>query len=218
MLWNLSFLLLAGVLMSLQAAPIETAQQHPAEYPKGTIQLEDPTPPRDSWQQPDRVVEMLELKSGDVVADLGAGSGYFTLRLARAVAPNGKVYAVDIDRQMLGHVERRAKEEGLLNIQTILAEPHDPKLPASSLDLIFICDTLHHIPNRAAYYPLLARALKPDGRLANIDFEKRPLPHGPPMDELLAKEEVVKELELAGFRLVNEFPFLKYQYFLVFQR
>jgi ubiquinone/menaquinone biosynthesis C-methylase UbiE len=149
---------------------------------------------------------------------LGAGSGYFTLRLAEAVGPTGNVYAVDVDPQMLEYIERRAQEKQLDNIQTILAEPHDPKLGSASVDLIFTCITLHHISDRGKYYPLLAQALKPGGRLVNVDFEKRPSPVGPSLEMRIARKDVIKELEAAGFRLIKEFDLLKYQYFLVFER
>jgi ubiquinone/menaquinone biosynthesis C-methylase UbiE len=160
----------------------------------------------------------LGIRPGDDVADLGAGFGYFTIRLARAVAPGGRVYAVDVDQQMLEYIDRRAQEEQLDNIQTILADPHDPKLGSSSVDLILVCNTLHHISDRARYYPLLAQALKLGGRLVNIDFQKRPLPIGPSVEMKIAKKDSIKELEPSGFRLVKEFDFLKYQYFLVFER
>jgi arsenite methyltransferase len=205
----------------LTACPAAVAQvehkHHPPESASAYIKaLEDPG--RDKWQKPQRVVAELGLKPGDIVADLGAGSGYFTVPLARAVGPSGKVYAIDIDRDMLAYVQRRAEEEHLENVRTTLADPDDPKLPPSSVDLIFICDTLHHISQREKYYPLLARALKPRGRLVNIDFEKCDLPVGPALEMKIAKPDMIKEAQPAGFRLVQEFDFLEYQYFLVFQR
>ena len=163
-------------------------------------------------------MESLGLKLGDEVADLGAGSGYFTIRLAREVGATGKVYAVDLDPKMLEHIDRRAKEEQLENIQTILADPNDPKLGSNSVDLIFICDVLHHINDRAKYYPLLSRALRPSGRLVNIDFHKRKLPVGPPEEMKIEKKEMIKEAEAQGFQLARELEILKYQYFLVFER
>jgi arsenite methyltransferase len=192
-------------------------QHHPPESSNEYIKsLEDPG--RAEWQKPEEVIEKLELKPGDSVADLGAGSGYFTVLLARAVGPAGKVYAVDIDEQMLAYIKQRAKQEHFANLQTVLADPHDPKLSPGSVDLIFICDTLHHISERAKYYPLLARALKPGGRLVNIDFQKRPLPFGPPLQMKIAKEAVVEEVKPAGFRLVKDYDLLPHQYFLVFER
>ena len=196
----------------------QVAHQH---HPPGSANeyirsLEDPG--RDEWQKPEEVVEKLTLQPGNSVVDIGAGSGYFTVRFARAVGPTGKVYAVDIDREMLAYVKNRAEKEHLQNIQTVLADAHDPKLAPSSTDLIFICDTLHHISGRAKYYPLLAHALRPGGRLVNIDFEKRDLPLGPPLSMKIDKGDMAKEAEAGGFRFSQEFDFLKYQYFLVFSR
>jgi len=191
-------------------------QHHPESILEYIRALEDPE--RDAWQRPAQVIEKLALKPGDSVADLGAGSGYFTVLLARTVGPAGKVYAIDIEPQMLEHIRQRAKQEKLTNIQTVLADPHDPKLPQTSVDMIFICDTLHHISERSTYYPLLARALKPGGRLVDVDFQKRDLPIGPPLSMKIAKGGVVKEVAAAGFHLANDFDFLEYQYFLVFTR
>jgi arsenite methyltransferase len=214
----LSLLLLpfvaAGQLIFAQTT---TQEHHPPETTSEYIKaLEDPG--RDAWQQPDRVIASLELHLGDEVADLGAGSGYFTVRLAREVGASGKVYAVDIDPKMLDYIERRAEEEKLDNIQTILADPDDPKLGSQSVDLIFICDVLHHIPDRGKYYPKLYRALRPGGRLVNVDFQKRDLPLGPPLEMKIDKKDSIKEIEAAGFHFVKEFEFLKYQYFLLFEK
>ena len=191
-------------------------QHHPESIPEYIRALEDPG--RDAWQKPAQVIEKLALKPGETVADLGAGSGYFTILLARAVRPAGKVYAIDIEPQMLEYIDQRAKKEKLTNIQTILADPHDPKLHQASVDMIFICNTLHHVSERGTYYPLLARALKPGGCLVDIDFQKRDLPIGPPLSMKIAKRDVAKEVAPAGFRLTEEFDFLEYQYFLVFSR
>ncbi|MEJ2009567.1 MAG: methyltransferase domain-containing protein [Acidobacteriota bacterium] len=150
--------------------------------------------------------------------DLGSGQGYFTLRFSRTVGPAGKVYAVDISNGMLDYLEKQARGDHLKNIQAVLAEPHNPRLPAASVDMIFICDTLHHIPDRPTYYPLLFRALKPGGRLVNIDFYKRSLPLGPPVQMKIPKAQMIREAEAAGFHLIRQYDFLKYQYFLVFER
>ncbi len=167
--------------------------------------------------KPEEVISRLDIKPGDEVADLGAGSGYFTLRMAREVGQGGRVYAVDTNPEMLKYIEKRAEEEQLDNIQTILADANDPKLGSESVDLIFICDVLHHISHRERYYPLLARALRLGGRLVDIDFYKRELPVGPPVEMKIAKKDAIKEIEPAGFDLVHDYDFLKYQYFLVFE-
>ena len=116
-----------------------------------------------------RVVGALGLKQGQLVVDLGSGSGLFTRALARAVAPNGTAYAVDIDPELLAIVERSAKRSDLKNLTTVLAAPDDPKLP-QSVDVIFICDTFHHLPDKPTYARTLYRYLKPGGRVAVIDF------------------------------------------------
>jgi ubiquinone/menaquinone biosynthesis C-methylase UbiE len=117
----------------------------------------------------DQVVT-LDLKAEDEVADIGAGSGYFTMRLAKSIGPSGKVYAVDIDRKLLDYVEARAEREKLDNIQTVLCVEDDPRLGSASVDMIFICDTLHHIQNRPRYYKLLLRALRPGGASSSWTF------------------------------------------------
>lgn len=212
--WWLTVPLLAGV---LAVAQVPHQQHHPPRTTSRYIQvLEDPS--RDVWQQPQKVMAKLAMKKGERIADVGSGPGYFTLRFARAVGPDGKVYAVDISHGMLDSLENQARAEHLTNIQTILAESHNPMLPPGSVDTIFICDTLHHIPDRTTYYPLLSRALKPDGRFINIDFYKRSLPVGPPVRMKIPRTQMIREAEAAGFHLVRQYDFLKYQYFLVFKR
>lgn len=216
---RVSLVCLAGC--TLTAWVRTTAQMAHQHHPPGSTSdyihsLEDPE--RDKWQEPDEVIRKLGLRPGEVVADLGAGSGYFTVRFARAVGAQGMVYAVDIEPEMLRYIENRAREEHLGNIQTVLAKPDDPHLPAATLDMVFICDTLHHIADRDRYYPLLGRALKPRGRLVDVDFHKRPLRIGPPVEMKIAESDVIREVEPAGFRLAKKYHFLKYQYILVFTR
>jgi ubiquinone/menaquinone biosynthesis C-methylase UbiE len=206
--------ILAGIPLKAQT---EHQQHHPPQDTGSYIAALE-APSRDAWQQPEKVMETLGLKPGERVADIGAGPGYFTLRFARAVGPSGKVYGVDISRDMLDFLQKQARADNLNNIQAVLADPHDPRLQPDSVDVIFICDTLHHISDRATYYPLLLRALKPGGRLVNIDFYKRTLPVGPPVDMKISKTDMIREAESAGFQLLHEYDFLKYQYFLVFTR
>jgi ubiquinone/menaquinone biosynthesis C-methylase UbiE/phosphohistidine phosphatase SixA len=178
--------------------------------------LEDPQ--RDAWQKPDQVVRALRLRAGDSVADIGAGSGYFTLRLANAVGTSGRVRAVDISSDMLSHLKQRVREAGLANVEMVAGKPDDPLLPPGSVDLVFVCDTWHHIDERPRYLATLARALKPGARIAIVDFHRRELPVGPPPSMKLSREQVVAEFAAAGYRLAEEHPFLEYQYFLVFAR
>ena len=172
---------------------------------------------RDEWQKPEEVVRALELKPGDRVADLGAGSGYFTFRLARAVGPAGKVYAVDIDPDMIAVLGERAKSENAANVEIVSAKPDDPGLAPGSVDLIFTSDAYHHIDDRVAYFASVAKVLRPGGRIAIIDFNGsgwaiRMSGHYTP------EETVRKEMARAGYRLVKQADFLEKQYLLVFSR
>jgi SAM-dependent methyltransferase len=195
------------------ATPHEMHQRHgdPAAY---VASLDDPA--RDAWQKPDEVLKALALRPGEVVADIGAGSGYFTLRFARAVGEAGRVYAVDVSPDMVRHLNRRVRDAGVRNVSTVLADPEDPLLPDASLDRVVVVDTWHHIEDQAKYLGLLKRALKPGGQVVHIDFHKRDLPVGPPAGMKIAREDLVKQMEAAGFRLAAEHGFLPYQYFLVF--
>ena len=173
------------------------------------------SPSRAAWQKPDEVVTALGLRAGDAVADIGAGSGYFSTRFARAVGETGKVFAVDIDDGLIEYLRERAAKEKLNNMEPVLSKPDDPNLAPQSVDLVFICNVLHHVESRASYYKKLAAALRPGGRIAVIDFFKRELPVGPGVEMKIAREEMVRELSDSGFQLRREFDFLPYQYFLV---
>jgi len=184
--------------------------------PKAYIaMLEDPA--RDAYQKPEQVVAALSLKPGEVIADIGAGSGYFALRLAGAAGETGRVFAVDVSPDMILHLNRRLRDAGIANVRTILAAADDPLLPDASVDVFFICDTWHHIDERPHYLTLLKRMLRPGGKIAIVDFHKRPLPFGPPLEMKIAREEVIKEMDRAGLRLATEHTFLPHQYFLVFR-
>jgi len=184
-------------------------QHHPPGSEEYAKVLEDPS--RDEWQKPHDVVMALGLKSTDTVADIGAGTGYFARRFTHHAA---KVYAVDIDEKLLDI----ARHDAPANLETVLAAPDDPRLPAASIDTIFFCDVLHHIENRQAYYATLARALKPGGRIVVIDFYKKDLPVGPPAEMKLSDAEVIAEFQKAGFSLSKRLDILPYQYYLFFEK
>ena len=212
-----SVLLAAALMMGLVVAhPARAQEELPETHSNYIHSLEEPR--RVEWQKPDEVIAKLGLKPGEAVADLGAGSGYFTMLLSKAVGPQGKVYAIDILPEMLDYIRQRAQMGKVKNIELVQALPHDPKLPPASVDMIFICDTLHHISNRDTYYPLLTKALRRGGRLVNIDFYKRPLPLGPPPAVKIDKPDMIEEAKAAGFHVVQDYDFLPYQYFLIFQR
>lgn len=173
------------------------------------------SPWRARWQQPEAVIRSLALRPGNHVADLGAGGGYFTFRLADSVGPAGKVYAVDVDQGNLDYIARRAKEQGYANVETILAKYDDPLLPQGSIDLIFTCNTYHHLENRADYFASAARYLRPGGRVAIIDLNGSSWFHTL-FGHWTPKETSRKEMEAAGYQLNGDFDFLSRQNFQIF--
>src|SRR5262244_3179395 len=169
----------------------------------------------------DKVLPILNLKPGDNVADIGAGTGAFSLPLAKTVAPSGKVYAVDIDPGLLDYIVQKAKKENLENIQTVKGEFSDPKLPARDVDLGFFHDVLHHIENRQAYLKALGTYIKPTGRIAliemNRDDPKTPHRNNPEM--LLSKDEVKSWMAAAGFYPAVEYDiFGNRKWFIIYTR
>ncbi|MEZ4434676.1 MAG: class I SAM-dependent methyltransferase [bacterium] len=174
------------------------------------------TPERDAWQKPDAVVAALALDPAAHVADIGAGTGYFAVRLARAV-PQGTVYAADLEPAMVAHLTERAKTEGLTNIVALQAEPDDAKLPAP-VDLIMLTNTYHHIEGRTAYFTRLRDHLRPGGRLAIVDYKLQFEGHGPPPEMRLAPDTVIDELRAAGYTLASrDEATLERQYILIFE-
>ncbi|MBE0621315.1 MAG: class I SAM-dependent methyltransferase [Burkholderiales bacterium] len=171
-------------------------------------------PERDAWQKPHQVIEALALKPDAVAADIGAGTGYFSVRLAHFV-PQGRVYAVDIEPDMVKYLAERARREGLDNLTAVTGAPDDARLPRQ-VDVVLMVDTYHHIAQREDYFRKLARSLKPGGRIAIIDFNAHS-PVGPPPAARIAPARVIAELEQAGYRLVAAPDFLPNQYFLLFQ-
>jgi ubiquinone/menaquinone biosynthesis C-methylase UbiE len=172
---------------------------------------------RDEWQQPERVVAALGIRPGDRVADLGAGSGYFTLRLARAVGPEGKVYAVDVDEKMNEYLRERVAQAGLANVDVILGRFEDPLLPDGGVDLVLIVDTYHHLENRPAYFRDLRRDLAPGGRVAVIDFDGRKGWFVRLLGHLTPREDLFREMAEAGYDVAEEIDFIDRQSFVIFR-
>jgi SAM-dependent methyltransferase len=171
-------------------------------------------PARDDWQKPHEVIQALKLAPDAVVADIGAGTGYFAVRLAH-MTPQGRVYAVDTEPDMVKYLGERAQKSGLTNLVPVQGAPADPKLPGK-VDLVLLVDVYHHIEQRAAYFRKLAGALKPGGVVAIIDFTKES-PVGPPPGSRIAASAVKAEMTAAGYALATEHGFLPNQYFLVFR-
>lgn len=174
-------------------------------------------PGRDEYQKPDEVVAALELSPESRVADIGAGSGYFSRRIA-AVATRGVVFAVDIEPVLVEHLRAAAARLGLPNLKPVLAAVDDPGLEAGSVDRVLIVNTWHHIPGRVEYMRRLAAALRPGARVVIIDYHKGELPVGPGDDHKLSAVEVQAEMGAASYRLQRSLDFLPYQYFLEFVR
>lgn len=191
--------LIAGLML---AGCAELAYQH----------MNDPS--RDVWQKPKEVIKALAIAPGAHVADLGAGGGYFTWYLASAVGPSGTIYAVDIDETALNFIETEMNSRGMTNVVSIKAEVDDVKLPGP-VDLVFVCDTYHHMKNHEAYFRSLRRYLKPNGQVAILDFH----PHGffsGLLGHGTAKEAVRREMEEAGYRLIGDHNIVDSQHFQVF--
>ena len=172
-------------------------------------------PDRDAWQRPNQVMDALGITGGATVADVGAGGGWFTVRLARRVGPRGLVYAQDIQPRMIESISRRVSREGLANVRTILGAADDPRLPAA-LDAVLIVGTYPELPDPVTLLGKVAAALKPDGRLGVVDFTLDGGGPGPPLEERIEPRLVIDAAARAGLRLLAHERFLRYQYLLVF--
>ena len=172
---------------------------------------------RDDWQKPDEVVKSLHLKPGDVIADIGAGDGYFTKRFAKAVSPGGQALGLEISSTKVERMRRDAERSGLNSYKATLIEHDDAGLEPGSVDIVFLCNTYHHLSNRVEYFKKLSPSLKKNGRVVIVDFYKKKMPVGPSSsDHKLAKEVVLEEFQEAGYKLLNDKDFLPYQYYLEF--
>jgi arsenite methyltransferase len=207
---------LSGVVHAQDAVKRDEHQMHRLHRdPKAYIgTLEDPK--RDAYQKPHEVLAALDIKPGEIFADIGAGSGYFTFRLAHHVGNSGKVYAVDISPEMILHINRRIRDTKATNIVSVLAAPDDPLLPEQSVNRVFVCNVWHHVENPAKYLGQIKSTLKPSGEIVVIDFHKKELPVGPPLRVRIAREDLIKQFESHGLRLTKEHTFLPHQYFLIF--
>jgi ubiquinone/menaquinone biosynthesis C-methylase UbiE len=216
---HLLSLAIACCFLSTTAFAAEEHQNHrrPADIKQYLEQLDSGE--RDQYQKPRQVIEALNLKPGLTVADLGSGSGYFTRRFIEAVTETGKVYAVDVEPEMLKYAEESVVHmHRSYTAEFILARPDNPKLPYESIDLLFVCNTYHHLEERTKYFSDTKSSLKPGGRIAIIDFyhDERSGELGFPKHHLVPRETVIAELTEAGYRLVREHTFLPRQYFLEF--
>jgi ubiquinone/menaquinone biosynthesis C-methylase UbiE len=202
-------------LLVVACAPTMTDYEgHKVFNPLYLFYLESPA--RDEWQMPEQVLEALKVGPGMVVADIGAGGGYFTEKFARRVGVGGHVYATDVQDEMIRELWQRVATQGLTNVTVIKGGFEDPRLPGNSCDLIFFSSVYKEISDRPLFLKRLRPALKAGGRVAILEYRPDAEAPGPPEEYRLAEEQVIGELEGAGFRLVERFEFLPREYFVVF--
>ena len=212
-------LIISSVALSAQPSPQATARQRRLFPPQDLGLLS--APDRDDWNKPDLIMDALGVADGATVADLGAGGGWFTIRLARRVGPNGLVYAQDIQPQMIEAINRRVQQEALTNVRTVLGTPSDARLPGG-LDAVLIVDAYREMdePSRPQVIQELlrsvSRALTPQGRVGIVDFLPGGGGPGPAEDDRVRPEEIVTAFEAAGFRLQSRDAVPPFQYLLVF--
>ena len=209
------------VTIALSSQPAGAQQHQPSKPDHMDHKFDDPArfakafddPARDAWQMPARVIEALQLQPGMKVADIGAGTGYFSMRLARV--PGVSVFAVDIEPKMVDYLQQRARKEQLSNVTAVIAGAASPNLP-EPVDVILVVDTYHHLPNRASYFRDLRKSLKPGGRIAIVDFRKD-APEGPPAHFRFTPQQIQDEMKQAGYDVLSSHDFLPRQHFLIFR-
>lgn len=209
--------LVAALLTEAPAAAQGPPQQHGRLFPPANLGLLE-APDREVWQRPEQIMDELRIAEGSVVADLGAGSGWFSIRLANRVGPNGRVYAEDIQPQMYSAIQLRVSREGLRNVIPVLGKASDPRLPAGALDAVLIVDAYHEMEDPVVLLKNVAASLKPAGLLGIVNFTKDGFGPGPPMEERVEPEQVIRDAKAAGLRLRSQPDILPFQYLLVFQR
>jgi ubiquinone/menaquinone biosynthesis C-methylase UbiE len=205
---------LAALALTLDAAA--PAAQHTRLFrPENLGELE--APDRDEWQRPVEIMDALGVAEGSVVADLGAGSGWFTIRLAARVGPNGHVYAEDVQRPMIQAIKVRVERLGLTNVTPVFGTASDPHLPVA-VDAVLIVDAYHEMEQPVLLLRNVARHLKPNGRVGIVQATKEGGGPGPEMDERVDPEVIIRDARAAGLVLRSRETFLKYQYMLVFEK
>jgi ubiquinone/menaquinone biosynthesis C-methylase UbiE len=213
----LAILLAADLSIGAQQ-PQKPAPRRPRLFAPQDLGLLEP-PDREAWQKPDQVMDALHIAEGTVVADIGAGGGWFTIRLARRVGQGGHVYAVDVQRLMKEAIERRVEREALKNVTVILGAEDDPRLPLNApLDAVLIVEAFHEMPDPVGLLRNVARSLKPRGRIGIIDYREGEGGPGPDASDRVPPSAVVAQAASAGLKLVDQHKFLQYQYFLIFGR
>lgn len=209
----LSLAFLMAVAVTLPAPAAGQLAARPAEEWMKTLE----NPERIAGLRIGEVIGRLRLRSGDVVADLGAGSGLFAFPLAKAVRP-GRVYAVELDEGFLMHMRAKAKAEGVSNVLPVLGKFTDPSLPARDVDVAFFHDVLHHVENRQAYLKSVAGYVKPNGRVVIIEFDAAQSPHRDQPELVVTKQQTTAWMAEAGFVPAEDIALFSDKWFLVFSR
>ncbi len=173
-------------------------------------------PEREEQEQPERMLDALGLRPGQTVADVGAGVGYHAWRLSARVGPGGKVYATDVQPEMLALLRANMAQRQVRNVVAVLATPDSTGLPEASLDLALLVDVYHEAPDPAAFLGQLRRALKPTGRLALVEFRAEDPEVPIRAEHKMTADQVIAELALGGFRLAERHEFLPWQHLLLF--
>jgi ubiquinone/menaquinone biosynthesis C-methylase UbiE len=201
---------------SVALLPRTIEAQHSRLFPPTELGMLE-GPDRESYQRPEQIMDALYIGEGSKVADVGAGGGWFTVRLARRVGPNGKVYAQDIQPEMIQAIEGRVRGEGLRNrVEMVLGTARDPRLPDRALDAVLIVDAYHEMEDPITLFRNLAKALKPAGLIGIVEFKKDGFGPGPEMEERIDAERVIRDAQAAGLELKRRENFLRYQYLLIF--
>jgi ubiquinone/menaquinone biosynthesis C-methylase UbiE len=203
----------AALAVAVLVSPVQAGQHARLFPPEYLGMLEGPD--REAWQRPDQIMDALSISEASVVADLGAGGGWFTVRLARRVGPNGRVFAEDIQPQMIEAIDRRVEREGLRNVTTVLGTPVDPKLDPKSVDAVLIVDAYHEVEQPVTLLKNIAKALKTDAVIGIVNFKKDGGGPGPSMEERVDPEKVIADGRAAGLELRKR-ENLRYQYLLTF--
>jgi predicted methyltransferase len=209
-----------ALLAGLQVAPTTPASApHGRLFPPQDLGLLE-GPDRDKWQKPDLIMDALKIADQSTVADIGAGAGWFTIRLARRVGPRGTVYAQDVQREMLEAIRRRVAKEGLENVETRLGKGSDPNLPASALNAVLVVDVYPEVEDRVSFLRNLGASLRPNGRIGIVNYKPGKGGPGPAPDEgpRVDASAVEADARAAGLRVLARETFLPYQYLLVLGR
>lgn len=211
---SVAIVIVAGVLIEAQRRhPVSGRIFAPVMGVGGAGWLERPE--REDEEAPSKAIDALELKPGMVVADIGAGSGYYASRMARRVGPSGRVYATDIQQGMIDLLDRRIRSEGLANVTTVLGGMDDPKLPANSIDLAIMVDVYHELQQPQIFLQRLKATFKPGARLVLLEFRKED-PKVPILEvHKMSVAEVKQELEAEGFVLDRVIDVLPWQHIIV---